>query len=462
MKDGAYHELYDVLFRTASEEKRLYRNGKTDAARSKAERALAHCSEALRATIRSGAEKLKPKTVRYVIQNVIQFVSLANGDFDSPYSHGYLKTLSTLLEHEPHIELLDESDWLAAVEYCIHGITHQATDSAALTSLPHPAATTRVRPSPRSLSSLNSPLNVKKRNAEELMECLHALVSATNAPVLQTPESIANAIVDFLQSQGPVIGHFHHVGFSALNAMIQATYAEEVSISTSIIPRVLPMIAQLWSSKTASNDEMLNVSKDEMAITIIIWRLHMKRLMAENDGAKLEPFLIDVQQSLMNDYEKRSERDQLQIDDVIMDGDTGCDTEYGLLPAGFFFVQPHNLRTERKWAILRALAVVDGLLHDNVSNNADTEGDDSHDLTHPRKRRRIQKRYDSLLDEIRTGSNGRRLLALQIMLFSLSDAIVEKDDVRDILKILSPLILDREANVSNWAMVCTSGYAFSM
>lgn len=454
LKDPAYHDLFEALFKTAAEEKRLYRSAKTDTGRAKAERALAHCSEALRAGLRAGAEKLQQATVRAVIRNVTTFVSPANGDFDVASSQSYLKVLNTALEHESHVELLEISDWMATAEYCIDGLVHQAAD-------PPSPGTPRGRQLPRSASSVNLLANIRKRNAEELMECLRSLVSASNAPISQATESIVTAIIGFLQSEGNIIGHFHHVGFAALNAVLFATYAEDTALFTSLVPTILSMISQLWSSKTAANDEMLNVSKDEMAMTFILLRLHMKMLISRSNDSETQNLLAAVQQAIRNDYEKRNERDQLQIDDLILSSGSTQESYKELLQCGHLFLRPTNMRGERRWAAVKVLAIVDELLHDVTSSEGDQLQDeaDVHDLRHPRKRRRVARRLDAVIDDIKLGSTAARLAGLQTLLFALPGCELKNEELANSLEQLMPFLLDRDSNISGWTLICCAGLA---
>lgn len=398
-----------------------------------------------------------------MLHHIVDFLRIDNANYNLPFSQAYLKVLNTILEHEAHIELLDEDDWLATVDFCIQGIQHQDAESSRISLsrqnslMPGPSATPRARPSPaaRAASNLARLAGIKKRNAEELMECLRSLVSAPNAPVLRRPGDILDAIVHFLQCQGPIIGHFHQVAFSALNVMLFLSSADEVSLSTAIVSKVLPLISQLWSSKTAANDEMLNVSKDEMAITILLLRLHMKRLMADGNSVDIEGILRDVQQSLRNDYDKRGERDQLQLDDLYMALDRDDDSWSELLPCGFLWLQPHNIRSERRWVTLQALAALDGLLHDGPARSSPPDDDVEHNESwHPRKRRRVARRFDALLDDIRLDVNGGRLSALQILMFALPESSLDEEDMDHLFTQLAPYVLDRSSEISCWAMLC--------
>lgn len=471
MKDGAYHTIYEALFKVASEEKRLYLSAKNEAARAKAERTLSNCSEALRITIKAGAEKLKPKTVRAIIEHVTQLLPVATGEYCLAFSQPYLKVLNTLLGHEAHIELLEQDDWLATIDFCLNGIKQYETDSGispvscgnSITvplSTASSAHTSISRSSAKSAQGETHLSTIKKRNSEELMECLLSLISASNAPVSERTENILNTIVHFLYSQGHVVSHFHQTAFSALNAVLSVTSGDEISLSESLVHKILPTISRLWSSKTAANDEMLNVAKDEMAITILLLRLHMEKLVSDAPTNELEHMLKDVQESLINDYEKRAERDQLQLDDLDISFSHNRNGNPDSLHCGYLRLRPQALRAERKWAVVQVLAILDHLLHETTASSISAVAKDNQDAEnarHPRKRRRIAKRFDSLIDDIKICDTVGQLVALQTLLFALPASQVSEPALVDMLMNLAPLVLDRSSDISCWAMLCIAG-----
>ncbi|ELR07215.1 Serine/threonine-protein kinase tel1 [Pseudogymnoascus destructans] len=474
LKDGAYHTIYEALFKVATEEKRLYLSAKNDKARTKAEKTLSSCSEALRITIKAGAEKLKPRTVIAVIEHITQLLPVASGEYCLAFSQQYLKVLNILLGHEAHVELLDQGDWLATVEFCLDGI-EQYESSTRAASIPHGNSitvplstassvyTSRSRSSVKSVSGEAHLSSIKKRNSEELMECLLSLVSAPNAAVSERTEHILKAIVHFLNSQGNVVSSFHQIAFAALNAVLSVTGADEISLAESVVCSVVPCISRLWSSKTAANDEMLNTAKDEMAITILLLRLHLEKLVSDPLGDdSLGNILKDLRDSLANDYEKRAERDQLQLDDMDFSIDPSENRISSSLSCGYLRLRQQAPRAERKWAVVQVLAILDRLLHGAPlrSNPVATDDNESPEgASHPRKRRRITERFDALADEIRLGDSGVQLVALQTLSFALPPSQVSQNTLAGILATLASLVLDRNINISCWAILCISSCA---
>jgi ataxia telangiectasia mutated family protein len=391
---------------------------------------------------------------------------VAGGEYFAGLSKIYLKVLGSVLEHEAHIEHLDEADWLSTVDYCLQGIEQYGSDSlneAVTVSRTFPSLTgatsssdqtSSTKLSVRSLGDATSSGSITKRDSEELLQCLLYLISASNAPILERAEEILHGIMHFLDSHGSFASPIHQVAFSALNFMLCATNADKSSLSQSLALRLVPIIGHLWSSKSVSKDEMLNSIKDEMLITILRLRLHMERIVSAHRG-DFEQKLEDLEKILRIDYSKRLERDQLQLDDLDMSTLCGENTLTTSIHVGSLRLKTHAPRAERSWAILAALSILDGLLHVNQEPLGSSAEDDENDSSrHPRKRRRITRRFDGLLELVSSDDIGERRVAFQVLLCLLPSLELSQYDLDEILERLSPYVIDRRHSIGSWAMLC--------
>jgi serine-protein kinase ATM len=467
LKDGAYHSIFEALFKVARAEKQAYLIAKNAAQKTKAEQVLSACSDVLRMTIRAGAEKLKPKTVKAVIEHVTQLLPVADGEHCAGLSKFYFKVLCSVLEHEAHVEHLEGADWLSTVDYCLQGIEHYGSDcvgeaissSRNIPSVITPASfsghTSSTKLSVRSLSDANSSNSITKKNSEELLQCLLYLISASNAPILERAEDILEGIMHFLESHGTFVGPVHRVAFSAINHMLSATNTDKISLSQSCALRLVPIIGHLWLSKILPKDGMLNSIKDEMLITILLLRLHLERMVSNHENG-LESKLEDLETALRMEYTRH--RDQLQLDDLDMSTLSGDVTAMGSLPIGMLRLRNHaSPGAERNWAILAAFSVLDGLLHVHEeppppdADGGDGEIDSSR---HPRKRRRITRRFDGLLDRITSQDFAESVVALQTLTFLLPSSKLPQQELDEVLERLAPCIVDRRSEIGSWAMLC--------
>jgi serine-protein kinase ATM len=435
----------------------------------KAENVLTLCSDALRITIRAASGRLKSKTVKAIIEHVTQLLPVATGEYCSGLSQFYLKVLGTVLEHEAYVELLEQDDWLSTVDFCLQGIRKYGSDtnSAASphtlsrvtsTNLPYAQSSTS-KLSLRSAGNPDSTNSMAKKSSEELLQCLLCLISASNAPVLERADGILHGIIHFLRNHGSIIGSIHQVAFSALNIVLSATSADRTSLSLSATPDIVRIIGHLWSSKTLAKDEMLNSAKDEMLITILLLRLHMKRLFRDKEISGFQNKIEDLEAVLRNEYAKRLDRDQLQLEDLDMSTLSNDVPGTTFINFGILRLRSHAPRAERNWATLRVLSILDALLHSNHEGSlsrVDMDEDEDDASSHPRKRRRISHRFDAIVKRIQSQDDGERLVALQTLLVMLPESKFSAQSLDDLLNQLVPCISDKRRHISSWAMLCIS------
>lgn len=412
--------------------------------------------------------RLKSKTVKAIIEHVTQLLPVTTGEYCSGLSQFYLKVLGTVLEHETHVELLEQEDWLSTVEFCLRGIRKydNNTDSEVLTFsrtsnrvsatvLSSQNSTSRL--SLRTLGYPDSTNSTTKKNSEELLQCLLYLVCSSNAPILERADSILQGIVHFLQNHGSIISSIHQVAFSALNYVLSAISADMTSLSLSVIPDIVHIIGYLWSSKALAKDEMLNSAKDEMLITILLLRLHMERLFCNNGASEFQSKIEDLEVVLRNEYAKRLDRDQLQLDDLDMSTLGNDIPELMSLKFGNFRLRSHAPRAERNWAIVQTLCILDTLLHANHEHSVSpVKGDEDDGLKHPRKRRRISQRFGALIQRLQSQDDSERLVALQTLLVLLPDSNPSGQALDDLLTQLVACVSDKRRRIDSWAMLCIS------
>jgi serine-protein kinase ATM len=469
LDDGGYHSIFEALFQVARAEKQAYLAAKNPGQKTKAERALTACSDVLRITIRVGADKLKYKTVQAVIEHVTQLLPVATGEYCAGLSQFYLKTLGSLFEHEAHVEHLKDDDWLSIVDFCLQGIeqynlessseiiTSSRTFSNLTATTSSSAHTSNTKLSMRTVSDGNPANSVTKRNSEELLHCLVRLISPSNAPVHERAEPIFHGIMQFLNSHGSFVSSIHQVAFSGLNSMLAATTADRTGLSQSLALHLIPIISHLWSLKLASKDEMLNSVKDEMLITILVLRLPMEHILDSPDAVDFRSKTENLEVVLRMEYMKRLQSDQLQLDDLDMAISVEKTSPGTSIHAGTLRLRSFTPRAERNWAILTVLSILDRLLHtghEPLASNIDDNNEEVESLTHPRKRRRIARRFDSFVTRIASQNSGEQTVALQTLFFLLPETELSQQDLDELLEHLARRVVDRQRYIGSWAMLC--------
>jgi ataxia telangiectasia mutated family protein len=307
-----------------------------------------------------------------------------------------------------------------------------------------------------------------RRDAEELVECLHSLITVSNAPLgLRDLDANGDGLIEdigkktiastilFLSSQSHTVGNYHQFAFSIVNNLILLIGADESTWIKQEVPTILTIVFNLWSSKNATNDEMLNAAKDEMAVTLLVLRLHIAAILKDGAHQDLIDTIQDLQNVVTNDFCKRTEKDQLQIDDLDLTIERHGPKPDGSLDCGIFSLKAGVFRGERKWTAVQVLACLEQIVncHGESTESSDTvDGDMAYD--HRRKRRRVSTQFDALLTDLSSQDNGKKLLALKRLVFGLSLQTPAHDVLVQLLNRVLPLLADRDTETCGWAMLC--------
>ncbi|KAH8801582.1 ataxia telangiectasia mutated [Xylogone sp. PMI_703] len=465
LTDKAYHKIYEVLFKFALHEKQSFLTAKRNTTGTAASR-LAYCGDVFRATVKAGASKLRWKTVEAVVDHIVQTLPNTDGEYCEPISQHYLKALGSVFEHRSNVEHLRTSKWLEVVDFCLQGIKlYLEKNGTEVDGIPSSAGSgaqssgfgSLVRSSAGRQTLAGS---LSRQNVEDLLHCLAFLVSAPNCPLLERVDNISSNIVHFLQSQGSSVSQMHQLAFSILNSVLIVTVADRTSFSQSLARDALPIISRLWQGRAIAKDEMLNSVRDEMLIVLLTTHLHLERsLRDEGPASDLTARLKDLLITLRVDYARRSDRDQLQLTDLDMD-DLGLDaTNDRPFRLQIFSIRPHNKAAERNWAILYLIGLLERLVKLEIDDNVNPDVNDDHEVEQPRKRRRLERQYDALLDPILSEDMAAQLAALQTIPFVLHHCDLPPPTLTKLLSQLNICASDKKENVRSWALLAIASCA---
>lgn len=429
-------------------------SGSSTFARSKA--ALATCATAMRLTSESGVRTFRAKTVRFILDHILQTLPNPDNSLLAPIADEYVKSMRVILAYPPHVEHLTRKEWKAIVSFCTEAIKTQSSDSQPTVDIDD-AGTPRTRtPDPstestgKSFSRDHQPFERPQSLVDNLVTCLHHLVTATNAPLQQNTENVLSTLITWLQS--PRTAASAHVdAFAAINAIFSRTSLDSMSFTHNAIQRLIPVLRNFWSTKLSS-------LKDEMLITLIFSRKHIYRMLhakGENVG-DLRSILQELVECMRRECGKRLEREQLQIDDLRL----RCSQDYPLDDSPFtlpvFRLKPGNVRTEHNWTVVYFIADLSNAIKTSLS-----EVDRPHghaDVGFPNKR---QRTLDYLQDSSRQVTSSRvsdRLLDLQAIAFMVQQVRLSVEDIQPVLEKLTSTLSDGDSAISNWAAIGTARY----
>jgi ataxia telangiectasia mutated family protein len=259
----------------------------------------------------------------------------------------------------------------------------------------------------------------------------------------------------FLQSQGSHASQVHQRAFSTLNTVLQFTRIDHISNTQTVAQDVIPVISRFWQGKAVAKDEMLNSVRDEMLILLFNVHLHLERSIMDDETSEVLSKVEDLLEILRADYARRSDRDQLQLDDLEMI-DFGAklrnDTPFRLRA---FKLRPHNHRAERNWAHLQVIGMLERLVTlGNRQRSVGTAGAQEQERElHPRKRQRMARPSDRLLDPLRSDDARMRIAALQTLPFVLETCQLHYSLLTELLALLQTCAGDKRGNIASWALL---------
>lgn len=458
LKDNIYHHVFEALFRVASGEKQAYLSGKTAAAKRKAENNLTDCSDALRMVITAGAYKLKAKTVKAIIEHVIQLLPDRNESYCEGLTSSYFKILVVLFRRPANIEQLSLDDWQETVDFClsciqIYCIQSETVVSHLSSSVVHGVAASRT--TIKATSSQKRTGVLTPLNAEELIDSLQSLLAASNAPIITRAQHVTAVLLKFLSTQATV-STVHKVVFQSLNHVLHAICGERLSLCHSIAQQIIPIVVVLWSSRTSQKDMMLNSVRDQMLIALLSLENHLEYLLASGKAPEVVKDLEELHNIFRAEYCKREERDKLQMSEIELSSFGKPTAAKVALLVGHLPLKSYLPEAERNWAILYLIGVFDKLLYLSRSPNSNDVGSTDAEGLHPRKRRRVMNLMDSLVEQLRSSDGGEQLMALQITLFVIPSCEENAGSLGLLIENLIPLIADSRTEVSSWAMLSMS------
>ncbi|KAN0098490.1 serine/threonine-protein kinase-like protein tel1 [Hyaloscypha variabilis] len=465
LSDKAYHKIFETLFKTVLTEKSSFHTA-TKTTLSAATTRLTACADAVRVVVEAGVTKFKIKTVEAIAEHIIQTLPNPGSGYYKPLAQHYLQALHILFKHQANVERLKSSIWFDVVHFFIQGINQYVPDddggasglSRSFQGLGRSLLSGSMPRSTTSSGHTQRQHSLTRSNVEDLFQILLLFVSASNAPLPEVYPMVVDSTVRFLRSQGSHASQVDQRAFSTLNAVLQYTRIDHVSQTQMIARDVIPVISRFWQGKAVAKDEMLNSVRDEMLILLFNVYLHLERGII-NDDAELLSKVEDLLDILRVDYARRSDRDQLQLEDLEMIdfGAKPCkDTPFRLRA---FKLRPHNQKDERNWAHLQVIGMLERLVafgHRQKTIAVDREEEEE---KHPRKRRRVSRPLDHLLDPLRSDDARVRLAALQALPFVLETCHLQCSLLTELLALLHTCAGDKRDHIASWALLAIASCA---
>ncbi|PKY03552.1 serine/threonine-protein kinase tel1 [Aspergillus campestris IBT 28561] len=448
LNDKACHRLFESIFRFVSAEKALFNR-----ASSKAAPRLSTGASVLRTAVDVLLLNLRTKSIRAIVDHIAELLLAPRNGLWELLSLDYTKCLSNLLQHRPHVEHLGTGEWEKLMDFCLR-VIHGEDDDGSQSSTRRDRLSTLDEylgtPSASPAQSRRTPaLTVRekthgdRRASGEAVVCIQSLLANPCAPIKDSANRILGGLAEFVESS-TIAGNEHQAAFNCINTIIMRILFGQSEFSRTFLMDMVPIIRQMWTTK-------LPALKDELLVTTMLCVIILTDATRKEPSESLGRLIKGLLNTLLLEYTRRSEKDTLQIDDLIFCRQMTVHKDR--LP---MHPRMENPKSEHNWTLLWAMA-----------NLLELSEDLSAKLSHPRipdevsrKKQRITSTMDDIIRDSTTSSGGRRVCALQLIPF-LTRHFSDTDTIESHLQRLVPCILDDNAAVSSWTMVAITSYACS-
>ena len=464
LKDSSYLWLLQELFQSVKNEIPTYVKAvNKPSTRSKSASILSTYASAIRSTVEHGARAFRKKTVKTVIDHVIQTLPASGDGYYEPLTSDYLKSLRAILAWPAHPEHLSGEIWSKLVEFCVSGIEYAASSSedsssisringsAIRNTLPSRSSTPGTLASSRDHSfrsrqflSQNEKSFGSKNVSEDWGACLAYLYSTTNAPILNDPGPTFTAISSLLCSSSPSSISQQDL-FKPINSILAKSMLEDVTLTCSILREVVSLISRHWECRSSSG-------REEMLVTLLYSQAYLPRLLQVNNPD--EDFKQDFRNlidTVQEEYCKRSERDHLQIDDLELyenEEDLPCALP---LHTRSMALRSGAIKAEQSWVVLELIA--SGLIASHYQEDKETLKEKA---MNPPKRQKISTPIESILHQLRRANGAEKPSLLQILAFGVERSSFKVHECQAILDQVIPLLSSEMSSISNWSMLVVS------
>jgi ataxia telangiectasia mutated family protein len=396
-----------------------------------------------------------------IIDTIIEVLPAPTGLVE-PLLEDLPKTLRSLFEYQPHVERLSKPCWDAAVDFCIESLTgffqespvegelqnSWSTNVSSRARTPLEADFTSSRASPRlPVTKTKSTPPGHVRATEDFVHCLHHLVKASNAPLLDKADAILAILLQFLQ-QRTGRGSMGVAALAAVNAVLARITLQSLELTKRTVKALLPLLKVMWSEA---------ILRDEIMISLIHTEAHIASLLTDQDVETVSADLEGLVETMYSDYRRRQETTAHQY----LEEDYLCFRHLGParidthpLSTCAFSMETEHHRYEGLWSTVSTIARFSFMLDEQRASIAHDRSDSEESVS---KRIRITQLFPEYLRHVSEPRSNAKRAALQIVAFMVQEGPYDEEELQPMLEKLTSCISDENPVHSVWAMIGLAG-----
>jgi ataxia telangiectasia mutated family protein len=482
-----YLEVFNVIFRCASDEQAAYSKATTGLIRKAAENRLDLISDALRLAIEGCVQFITYKVVIAILNHVLQMLMPSPDELFEPTAMEYSKCARIILSFPPHVEHLntakgsaqDEGNnhWVMIADFCIGCVQLMLDDCddenimAATSNDPGASRVSKASSYSVSVPSQGNSLLIRQV-AAEMTVCLQYLTSVPNAPVLTKTHEITRVLIHCLRSSSLSDGH-RLAAFTVIKQLLLRTRTEDIRLTELLTCDIVPIIRKSWPAYSAGTVSL----RDELLKILVLLRPYIFVVMKRPHS---DPFRREAQGLIFvleSGYTSGpSAKLQLNSDDLCCEiTSSGLDREVKTATLLFSLRSQrtderfprndeHIQRTDENWMLLCTLATIYAALCDaslgiNPDGHRSEQHDERYDDGSSNKRQRRNDDFSDLLTRITSGELSSRLLALKTLLFYSEQYPLPTGQIASCLERLQDICAGNRGAVASWSFFALASLA---
>ncbi|KAL9040825.1 MAG: hypothetical protein Q9180_001675 [Flavoplaca navasiana] len=462
LSDKAYHQILEALFKVVKLDSSAYSKAKGSSQKSQPTSRLSACADAVRIVVEVGVTKLRRKTVKALLDHITQTLPAADRAYLEPLSFQYFKTLRTILEFPSHPEHLAAEEWHELANFCLQATKDlvvltpsesiaSSFDDDESSTLSRTRANRSMTPSIRSASVIGRHNSHASRSqlasqvtvpAEDVVACLKCLVSTSNGPMLDKAQILVETLLGFLLSSTHK-DHVQQLAFETMNTILSRICTSDVALTLRSIEGLIPIIRRNWSTKSPT-------LREHMLVPLVLGNPYLPHLnFRESEDQSID--LIELLDVMREEYCRRHDREQLQIDDLDLAEDFGQHQKENVLSLRAFRLRFGALRAEASWSLIFVTASISSTLH---RRGLDTlEFADDAGARRATKRRKREDPISALFQRVKMSPLSEKLHALQALCFVLEIVQFEAVALRAHIELILTYVSDKNSPLCSWSML---------
>ena len=460
----------ETVFRVAKIDKSSYARA-SKSAKTKAEGRLSACAALVRTVVEVGLRKLRYKTVKALVEHVIQTLPVAGGGYCEPLIADYFRALAALLGYKAHPEHFLGDDW--HVDFCVQAardlIESSKINESALSiggrflngsTSNRDGHSRSATPSTSGNYGRKSSNNISqhaidsqlKGSDDQIVLCLQHLVSVPNAPVSDRADVVLATLVEMLQSYQKV-SSTQQAAFECINSIMSRIVAINIDLPLQTMKRVTPLLRRFWEPK-----EGAATFNDTLLAFLSYGEILLPRIISEDQTGDCSTALQALVEVMRNDYCSRRHRGQLQMHDLVLLDPSQVTSSQLPLSTGTIQMRLDGLRAESSWCIIsRSAAIIVALENAAVAGEGAIDGDEVQDP----KRQRLEHPMDDILHYVKGALLPEKLYGLQMLVFIYEILPLDEGTLQSHLDALLPCLSESDGSIVSWVMLAMTSYVHS-